>query len=146
MATLHCIVAIPTRELFSGEIYAASVPGAEGSYGVLPGHEMLVATNKSGGVLTIDLDAEGREKKRFLLYEGATQVYNDVVTVLGRFGKNVEDIDVAEIRQKADKLRLRLEELEKKGSDEQDEAELSTGRVKLEWYQMQLDYANGSTK
>ena len=146
MATLHCTVAIPTRELFSGEIYSASIPSVEGSYGVLPGHEMIVATNKSGGVLTLNLDAEGREQKQFLLYEGASQVYNDVVTVLGRFGKNVEDIDVAEIRKKADNLRLRLDELEKKGDDEQDQAELETGRTKLEWYQMQLDYAEGSTK
>ena len=74
MATLHCSVAIPTRELFSGEIYYASVPGFEGSYGVLPGHEMLVATNKSGGILTLHLDAEGRQKKQFILYEGACQV------------------------------------------------------------------------
>lgn len=146
MATLHCTVAIPTRELFSGVIYSASIPGAEGSYGVLPGHEMLVATNKSGGILTLNLDAEGHQTKQFILYEGAAQVYNNVVTVLGRFGKNVEDIDVSEIRQKADKLRLRLDELEKKGADEQDQAELSTGRVKLEWYQMQLDYVNGSAK
>lgn len=145
MAALRCVVAIPTRELFSGEIYYASIPGVEGSYGVLPGHEMLVATNKSGGILTIHLDSEGHEKKQFLLYEGAAQVYNDVVTVLGRFGKNVEDIDVAEMRQKYDKLRLRIEELEKK-DDEQDKAAVETGRVKLEWYQMQLDYAEGSTK
>ncbi|WP_165172096.1 F0F1 ATP synthase subunit epsilon [Adlercreutzia sp. ZJ242] len=147
MATLHCTVAIPTRELFSGEIYYANIPGIDGAYGVLPGHEMLVATNKSGGVLTINLDAAGNDQKKFILYQGAAQVYNDVVTVLGRFGKDVELIDVAEIRQKADRLRLRLEGLEKKPHpDKQDEAELSTGRVKLEWYQMQLDYANGSTK
>lgn len=147
MATLHCIVAIPTRELFSGEIYSASIPSVEGSYGVLPGHEMIVATNRSGGVLTLNLDAEGHEQKQFLLYEGASQVYNDVVTVLGRFGKNVEDIDVAEIRKSADNLRVRLEEIEKKNDkDKQDEAELETGHTRLEWYQMQLDYAEGSTK
>ena len=145
MATLHCVVAIPTRELFSGEIYYANIPGSDGAYGVLPGHEMLVATNKSGGILTIDLDAEGREKKQFLLYEGAAQVYNDTVTVLGRFGKCVDDIDVAEIRKKADALRLKITELEKQ-SDEQDKIALSTAKTKLEWYQMQLDYAEGSTK
>lgn len=144
MATLHCIVAIPTRELFSGEIYYASIPGADGSYGVLPGHEMLVATNKSGGVLTLNLDAEGREQRKFLLYEGAAQVYNDVVTVLGRFGKDVEDIDAAEMRQKADKLRLQIEELEKK-DDDQNRTALETSRTKMEWYQMQLDYVGGST-
>ncbi len=145
MATLHCSVAIPTRELFSGEIYYASVPGFEGSYGVLPGHEMLVATNKSGGILTLHLDAEGRQKKQFILYEGACQVYNDVVSVLGRFGKDVEDIDVAELRKKSDGLRLTIEELEK-SSDEQAKSALHTHRKKLEWYQMQIDYAEGSTK
>lgn len=142
--TLHCVVAIPTRELFSGEIYYAKIPGANGSYGVLPGHEMIVATNKSGGILTLNLDPEGKEQKQFILYEGAAQVYNDVVTVLGRFGKNVEDIDVAEVRKSADAMRLKIEEYEKL-DDEQHRTALETSRVRLEWYQMQLDYAEGST-
>ena len=60
MATLRCTVAIPTRELFSGEIHYASVPGAEGGYGVLPGHEMLVSADKQG-VLTLWLDEAGNE-------------------------------------------------------------------------------------
>lgn len=139
---LRCIVATPTRELFSGDIYYANVPGVEGSYGVLPGHEMLVATNKSGGILTINLDAEGREKKQFILFEGATQVYQDSVNVLGRFGKCVDDIDVDEIKQKQEALRAKLEELEKSEAD-QDKIAARTSRKKLEWYQMQLDYVEG---
>ena len=51
MPNLLCMVATPTRELFSGEIAYADVPGSEGNYGVLSGHEMLVAKN-SPGVLT----------------------------------------------------------------------------------------------
>ena len=43
MPNLLCMVATPTRELFSGEIAYADVPGSEGNYGVLSGHEMLVA-------------------------------------------------------------------------------------------------------
>ena len=75
----------------------------------------------------------------------ACQVYNDVVSGLGRFGKDVEDIDVAELRKKSDGLRLTIEELEK-SSDEQAKSALHTHRKKLEWYQMQIDYAEGSTK
>ena len=64
MPNLLCMVATPTRELFSGEIAYADVPGSEGNYGVLSGHEMLVAKN-SPGVLTLWMDAAGNEKRRF---------------------------------------------------------------------------------
>ena len=137
---LRCTVATPTRELFSGEVYYANIPGAEGAYGVLPGHEMLVSTNKSGGILSLNLNEDGSQKKQFILYEGAAQVFNDIITVLGRFGKDVEEIDAAEVKQKADALRAELEQLEKNADDEQAQAALETGRTKLEWYQMQLDY------
>ena len=98
MAALRCVVCIPTRELFAGEIAYASVPSAEGSYGVLPGHEMIVATNKNGGVLTLNLDEAGKEQRKFLLYEGASQVFNNILSVLGRFGCDVDTIDVDEGR------------------------------------------------
>lgn len=136
---LHCSVCIPTRELFSGKVHYASVPGADGSYGVLPGHEMLVATNRNGGVLTLHLDEAGTDKRQFLLYEGAAQVFNDVLTVLGRFGVNVDDIDVEAVRAKADAMREHIAELEKAEGD-QHHAELETSKVRLEWYETQLDY------
>ena len=94
MPNLLCMVATPTRELFSGEIAYADVPGSEGNYGVLSGHEMLVAKN-SPGVLTLWMDAAGNEKRRFALYEGATQVYADRLTVLARFGVDVDNIDAS---------------------------------------------------
>ena len=136
---LHCSVCIPTRELFSGVIHYASVPGADGSYGVLAGHEMLVATNRNGGVLTLNLDEAGTDKRQFLLYEGAAQVFNDVLTVLGRFGVEVDAIDVEAVRAKAEAMREHIAELEK-ASDEQHHAELETSKVRLDWYETQLAY------
>jgi F-type H+-transporting ATPase subunit epsilon len=59
MATMHCLVATPTRELFSGEVHYASVPSVEGDYGVLPGHEMIVSMNRAGGLCTLHLDEAG---------------------------------------------------------------------------------------
>lgn len=136
---LHCSVCIPTRELFSGLVYYASVPGADGSYGVLPGHEMLVATNRNGGVLTLNLDEAGNDQRQFLLYEGAAQMFNDVLTVLGRFGVDVNDIDVESVRSKAEAMREHIAELEKAEGD-QHRAELETSKVRLDWYETQLDY------
>lgn len=139
MADFMCTVAIPTRALFQGRVYYADVPSVEGNYGVLPGHEMIVATNKNGGVLTLHLDEAGNEKKRFLLYEGASQVYNNVLSVLGRFGHDVDDIDVEDVRAKAERMRKHIEELESSNS-EQDQAELETSKERLAWYEVQIDY------
>ena len=43
MAVMRCTVATPTRALFEGEITYAGIPGTDGAYGVLPGHELIRA-------------------------------------------------------------------------------------------------------
>lgn len=141
MDGLRCVVCIPTRELFAGEIAYASVPSLEGSYGVLPGHEMIVAANKSGGVLTLNLDEAGNEQRRFLLFEGASQVYNNILTVLGRFGVDVENIDVDDVRKKAEAMRQTIADLEQsQGEDDQVSVTLRVSRKRLAWYEMQIKY------
>lgn len=139
MAALRCVVCIPTRELFAGEIAYASVPSAEGSYGVLPGHEMIVATNKNGGVLTLNLDEAGKEQRKFLLYEGASQVFNNILTVLGRFGCDVDTINIEEVREKAEAMRGHIAELEQE-EGEQTSVDLRVSRKRLEWYETQIAY------
>lgn len=139
MATLRCTVAIPTRELFSGEIHYASVPGVEGSYGVLPGHEMLVSADKQG-VLTLWLDEAGNDRRRFLLYEGAAQVYRDTLTVLGRFGTDLDTLDVEEVKAKAEALRQQMDDLE--GQDtEHARVALENYQNHMAWYDLQLKVA-----
>ena len=101
-STFHCVVATPTRKLFDGDVHFASVPGCEGSYGVLAGHELLVALNSKTGVCTLNLDEAGSQKEEFLISEGATQMYNGILTVLGRFGKNVKNIDRESMMARAD--------------------------------------------
>ena len=139
MEGLRCVVCIPTRELFAGEISYASVPSAEGSYGVLPGHEMIVAANKTGGVLTLNLDEAGKEQRKFLLYEGASQVYNNILTVLGRFGCDVDTINIEEVREKAEAMRGHIADLEQE-EGEQTSVELRVSRKRLEWYETQIAY------
>ena len=61
MPKYRCVVAIPTRELFSGDIDYANIPGSIGYMGVLSNHENYVGLNRTGQ-LTLWLDPEGKER------------------------------------------------------------------------------------
>ncbi len=132
----RCIVAIPTRALFQGEVYYAKVPGSEGDYGVMAGHELTVTTNRPG-VLTLWLDPEGKQKKFFVTYGGFAQTFGDQLSVLARMGKDADNLDVEDTRRKLAAITQKIEELER-SSNEADHAVLETSRVKKEWYELQL--------
>ena len=128
MPKFRCTVAIPTRELFHGEIEYAQIPGSEGDLGVMAGRP---------GVLTLTLDEAGKDKRYFVTYGGFAQVLDNNLSVLARMGKDVDSIDVEELTAKAAKLREAIAQLEGKG-DDQSTALLETHRTKLEWYNLQL--------
>lgn len=132
----RCIVAIPTRALFQGEVYYAKVPGSEGDYGVMAGHELTVTTNRPG-VLTLWLDPEGKQKKFFVTYGGFAQTFGDQLSVLARMGKDADNLDVEDTRRKLAAITQKIQELEK-SNNEADLAVLETSRVKKEWYELQL--------
>ena len=130
MASMGCIVALPDKALFQGEITYANIPGTDGYFGVLPGHELTVSLNREGGVVTLTIGEN--EKREFLVMGGATSVLDDKVTVLARFGTAVEDI-----RAEAAECKSAIAELEQK-NDPQDQATLMTHQKKLEWCEAQL--------
>lgn len=141
MTKFHCTVAVPTKGLFSGEIDYAEVPGVEGSFGVLAGHEMFMGQN-CPGILTLWLDPEGKEKREFAIYKGFTQVFENNMTVLGRMGREVKDIDPEYVRGRLEETRAEIAELEKQGDDVH-KAILETHRVKLGWYEFQMSLIEG---
>jgi F-type H+-transporting ATPase subunit epsilon len=55
-AKLHFSLVSPQRELFSGEVDQVDAPGAEGDFGVLPGHAPFMTTLKEGRVKAYDGD------------------------------------------------------------------------------------------
>ncbi len=140
-STFHCVVATPPRKLFDGDIYYASVPGSEGSYGIMAGHELLVALNAKVGVCTLKLDEAGAQTEEFLISEGATQMYNGILTVLGRFGKNVNSIDRDSMVQRAEDMRQHIADLESAKETAQSDVEIEAARDRLEWYERQIQYA-----
>lgn len=141
MAALGCLVALPDKALYRGEITYASIPGTDGYFGVLPGHELTVSLNREGGV--VSLTVNDNDKREFLVMGGATSVLDNKVTVLARFGCAVEDIDADAVRAEAEECRNVIESLQSK-DDEQDKATLATNRKKLEWCEAQLKYVSGA--
>ena len=63
MAVMRCTVALPDRALYQGEISYASIPGCDGYFGVLPGHELSVSLNREGGLVTLTIGENEQEKK-----------------------------------------------------------------------------------
>ena len=143
----RCAVLTPTKELFAGDIHYADVPGYVGHYGVIKGHESLVATNHQGGKLTLWLDPEGKEQKVFFIHRGCTQMLHNHLAVLCRFGCPVEEIDVDKVREKAEKLSALLEKSRQELDSIEDEDKLAaakawitTEEIHLSWYEAQIHY------
>lgn len=141
MPKYRCVVAIPTRELFSGEIDYANIPGSIGYMGVLSNHENFVGLNRTGK-LTLWLDPDGNERKEFLISGGFTQVLNNHLSVLPRFGCSLDSIDVDEVQAKIEALKADIAEAEAKESGELEdpffETSLQTMKLCLGWYETKV--------
>ena len=144
----RCAVLTPTRELFADQVYYAEIPGFAGHYGVIKGHGSLVATNHQGGKLTLWLDPEGNEKKVFFIHRGCTQMLHDHLAVLARFGCEPDEIDVENVRGKAERLRAQIDErksaLDKIDDEDKRAAErawVTNEEIHLSWYEAQIDFA-----
>ena len=144
----RCAVLTPTRELYADDIYYADIPGFAGHYGVIKGHESLVATNHQGGRLTLWLDPEGKEKKEFLIHRGCSQMLHDHLAILCRFGCPIDEIDVDKVRRKIERLneeldmaRADLEKLEDEDKIAAAKAWITSEEIHLSWYEAQIDFA-----
>jgi F-type H+-transporting ATPase subunit epsilon len=89
MATFPFELVSPTRLVFSGEAEQVDVPGAEGDFGVLPGHAPFISALRSG-VLTI---RNGADVKRYFVRGGFAEVNPEGLTVLAETAVPVEDVD-----------------------------------------------------
>ena len=139
MGSLLCHIASPTRQHYLGEIYYASIPGTEGGFGVLAGHQTSVVLNAAQGLVTIWLNEDGSSKEEFLVMEGLTKVFNNTVRILGRFCKNIKTLNRDELEEKIPDLESKIETY-KLREDEMGAILLETSQEHLAWYQYQLDY------
>jgi F-type H+-transporting ATPase subunit epsilon len=84
------------------QVDEVEIPGAEGYFGVLPGHTPLLASLAVGELWY----RKGQEKFYLSLAYGFAEVLPDRVTILARLAERAEEIDV----ERAELARRRAEE------------------------------------
>ncbi|MCC7519474.1 MAG: ATP synthase F1 subunit epsilon [Verrucomicrobiae bacterium] len=94
-------IVTPEAKAFSGEVESVVLPGTEGEFGVLPGHEYLMTEILPG---ELEIASEGR-KSWLAVGGGFVEARADRVTVLTDMAIRAEDID----EHAADEARRRAE-------------------------------------
>src|SRR3954449_5129170 len=90
------------RSLANETVDEVEIPGAEGYFGVLPGHTPLLAVLGTGELWY----RIGQEKKYFALAYGFAEVQPDRVTILAQIAEPADEIDIA----RAEAAKKRAEE------------------------------------
>ncbi|MBD8906999.1 F0F1 ATP synthase subunit epsilon [Methylorubrum zatmanii] len=94
MATFHFDFVGPERTLYSGEVEAVQLPGAEGEMTVLPGHAPVLTTLKVGVITVTERAGNG---KRIYVQGGFADIGPNTVTVLAERATPIEEITPAMI-------------------------------------------------
>ena len=92
----------PDRSLVSEPVDEVEIPGADGYFGVLPGHTPLLATLQVGQLWY----RQGQEKHYLSLAFGFAEVQPDRVTILAQIAEKADEIDIA----RAEAAKKRAEE------------------------------------
>src|SRR5713101_9505670 len=99
---LHLQIVSADRSLVNEQVDEIEVPGAEGYFGVLPGHTPLLALLGAGELWY----RRGPETHYLAIAFGFAEVHPEAVTVLAQIAEKADDIDVA----RAEAARKRAEE------------------------------------
>ena len=102
--TLHLEIVTPDRAVVKEDVDEIQVPGAEGSFGILPGHTPLLASLQVGELWY----RAGTETHHMAIAFGFVEVRPDRVTILANGAEKAVDIDVAraEVAKKRAEERL----------------------------------------
>lgn len=103
-ASLTLDIVTPERALVREQVDEVEIPGADGYFGVLPGHTPLLATLHVG-VLWY---RKGQEKFYLALAFGFAEVMPDRVTVLAQIAERAEEIDVTRAQSARSRAEQRL--------------------------------------
>lgn len=84
-------IVTPDRAITQAEVDEVEIPGADGYFGVLPGHTPMLATLHVGQLWY----RKGQQKTYLSIAFGFAEVLPDRVTILAQLAERAEDIDAA---------------------------------------------------
>lgn len=78
MKNLHLNIVSPEKEIFDGEVDSVTLPGAIGSFTILPQHAPIVSSLKAGTVSFVTKNGEERSQE---IHGGFIEMSNNDVSV-----------------------------------------------------------------
>ena len=101
-SSIELQIVTPERMLVHEQVDEVEIPGADGYFGVLPGHTPLLAALSVGELWY----RKGQEKTYLSIAYGFAEVLPERVTILAQLAERAEDIDV----ERAEAARSRASE------------------------------------
>ncbi|HUK55101.1 MAG TPA: F0F1 ATP synthase subunit epsilon [Nitrospiria bacterium] len=124
---IHMDIVTPERLLISDEVDEVIAPGAEGEFGVLPGHCHFLTTLRIGELRY----RKGEEWKRLSVSWGYAQVEPKRVTILAEIAERAEEIDLARAEAAAKSAEQQLAAASKSEEMEAARAQLEKALLRL---------------
>ena len=121
-------IVTPDRQLVQERVDEVQIPGAEGYFGVLPGHTPLLASLAVGELWY----RKGQEKTYLSIAFGFAEVLPDRVTILARIAERGEDIDPERAEAARGRAERRLAETRSEIDYERARAALQKAIVRLQ--------------
>jgi len=90
-AKIHLKIVSVDRSLVDETVDEVEIPGADGYFGVLPGHTPLLALLGAGELWY----RQGQEKHYLMMAFGFAEVQPDRVTILAEIAERADEIDLA---------------------------------------------------
>ena len=97
-------IVTPEGSVVSEQVDEVQIPGAEGSFGVLPGHTPLLATLQVGELWY----RQGQDTSFVAVSFGFAEVLPDRVTILAQIAESADHIDVARAQTAEKRAKDRL--------------------------------------
>lgn len=101
-------VVTPEGQAFHGEVEAVVLPGSEGEFGVLPGHEAFLTSLRIG---PMTIRKAGGEELHAALSQGFAEVHDDQLSVMVGTCEFAHEIDRTRAEIARDRARKQLEEM-----------------------------------
>ncbi|HZD25126.1 MAG TPA: F0F1 ATP synthase subunit epsilon [Alphaproteobacteria bacterium] len=112
----------PDRLLLSVDADVVTLPGAEGDFGVLPGHAPVISALRPG---VIDVEGVEEHDRRIFVAGGFAEVAADRLTVLAEDAVPVADLDRAALEQRVRDAREDVEDAKSDDERRHEEAKLA---------------------
>jgi F-type H+-transporting ATPase subunit epsilon len=125
-------VITPSRALIDEDVDMVIIHGAEGDFGVLPGHAPLTTTISYGPLRIFKTGQDGQDEIVLAVFGGFVEVAQESVTIMSDLAERPDEIDVKRAEAAKERAERRMRESENDVDQKRAELALRRALVRIE--------------